>query len=141
MGRARPAGDFMAPLKAIAAAVLALTLTGCVGALAGGTFSFDSPTYWGAVDVLVTSAAGAPNDGVALHGDFGSVVMATTNATGHARLEVTWKADKHSAHDATSDYLCVTVSIAGKPESITEVLVRPGRITPLTLTFSKGQDK
>ena len=119
-------------------ALLALTLAGCVGALAGGTFGGGSPLYWGAVDVLVTSANGTPQDGVALHGDFGSVVMATTNASGHARLEVTWKADKHSAHDATSDYLRVTVSIAGQPETITQVLVRPGRITPLTLTFSKG---
>lgn len=49
---------------ALLSLLLLIVSSGCVGALEGGTLSFDSPRYWAAVDVAVVTPGGAPVAGI-----------------------------------------------------------------------------
>jgi len=126
--------------------VASIAFVGCVGALAGGTFGGGAPQYWGAIDVAVVTADGAPRAGVSVQATIGvaesgavrDTIAGVTDLTGHARLELDWVA-KHSARDSVGDYVRASVSFAGQPSTAVEVIVRPAVVSSMTL-ISKAQE-
>lgn len=124
----------MTRLAVVVIVALALALTGCVGALAGGTFGGSPTGYQGWIDVTAAPHVRVLADyGVGASGTVRGVVEAVTDAQGHARLTLGWST-KHSAHDGAGAFLRVHIFLVDHAPTSVEVLVRPGYVATVTVS-------